>query len=218
MKTSAEFFLYSARLIASYGLARLRHPRDPRLLMGNALIGRLLAAARRLGVAILTQAEVTDLVTEDGAVTGLVVTQGGTTRRIATTRGVVLASGGFTRHPKRRQEMLPAPAPEWSPAAPGHTGELHDIVLGLGAHYGTGQAQNAFWAPISVQQAQGRLDGRVPAFRPRPLEARHLLRRPRRPPLRQRVALLPRVRRRDVRRQPRTARPSPPSSSPTASR
>ena len=54
MKASAESFLYSARLIASYGLARLRHPRDPRLLMGNALIGRLLAAARRLGVTILT--------------------------------------------------------------------------------------------------------------------------------------------------------------------
>ena len=202
MKTSAESFLYSARLIASYGLARLRHPRDPRLLMGNALIGRLLAAARRLGVAILTQAEVTDLVTEDGAVTGLVVTQGGTTRRIATTRGVVLASGGFTRHPKRRQEMLPAPAPEWSPAAPGHTGELHDIVLGLGAHYGTGQAQNAFWAPISVRR---RKDGSMAAFphfvldRSKPgtfcvgRDGRRFVNE---------FALLPRVRRRDVRRQP----------------
>ena len=57
--------------------------------------------------------------------------------------------------------MLPAPAPEWSPAAPGHTGELHDIVLGLGAHYGTGQAQNAFWAPISVRK---RKDGSMAAF------------------------------------------------------
>ncbi|HET9068385.1 MAG TPA: FAD-dependent oxidoreductase [Amaricoccus sp.] len=171
MKQSLESFLYSARLIGSYGFARLSHARDPRLLMGNALIGRLLAAARRLGVTILTRAKVTDLVTEDGAVTdlvtedgavtGLVVTQNGTTRRLATMRGVVLASGGFTRHPKRRQEMLPAPAPEWSPAAPGHTGELHDIVLGLGAHYGTGQAQNAFWAPISVRR---RKDGSMAAF------------------------------------------------------
>lgn len=161
IKTSPESFLYSARLIARYGLARLRHPRDPRLLMGNALIGRLLAAARRLGVTILTEAQVTDLVTENGAVTGLVVTQGGTTRRLGTARGVVLASGGFARHPQRRQEMLPAPAPEWSPAAPGHTGELHDIVLGLGAHYGTGQAQNAFWAPISVRR---RKDGSMAAF------------------------------------------------------
>ncbi len=161
MKTSLGSFLYAARLIAGYGLARLRHPRDPRLLMGNALIGRLLAAARRLGVTILTEAKVDDLVTEDGAVTGVVVTQGATTRRLAATRGVVLASGGFTRHPTRRQEMLPAPAPEWSPAAPGHTGELHDIVLGLGAHYGSGQAQNAFWAPISVR---ARKDGSMAAF------------------------------------------------------
>ena len=129
--------------------------------MGNALIGRLLAAARRLGVTILTEARVTDLVVTDDAVTGLVVEQSGTTRRLATTRGVVLASGGFTRHPQRRQQMLPAPAPQWSPAAPGHTGELHDIVLGLGAHYGTGQAQNAFWAPVSVRQ---RKDGSMAAF------------------------------------------------------
>lgn len=161
MKSSAASFLYSLRLVARYGLARLRHPRDPRLLMGNALIGRLLAAARRLGVTILTQARVTELVTENGAVTGLVVSQGGVTRRLGATRGVVLASGGFTRHPTRRQEMLPAPAPEWSPAAPGHTGELHDIALGLGAHYGTGQEQNTFWAPVSVRE---RKDGSMAVF------------------------------------------------------
>ncbi len=161
MTSSLESLAYSARLIGRYGLARLSHPRDPRLLMGNALIGRLLAAARRLGVTILTEARVTDLVVTDDAVTGLVVEQAGTTRRLATTRGVVLASGGFTRHPQRRQQMLPAPAPQWSPAAPGHTGELHDIVLGLGAHYGTGQAQNAFWAPVSVRQ---RKDGSMAAF------------------------------------------------------
>ena len=161
MTSSLQSLAYSARLIGRYGLARLSHPRDPRLLMGNALIGRLLAAARRLGVTILTEARVTDLVVTDDAVTGLVVEQAGTTRRLATTRGVVLASGGFTRHPQRRQQMLPAPAPQWSPAAPGHTGELHDIVLGLGAHYGTGQAQNAFWAPVSVRQ---RKDGSIAAF------------------------------------------------------
>lgn len=161
MKSSAASLAYSARLIATYGLARLRHPRDPRLLMGNALIGRLLAAARRLGVTVLTRAKVTDLQVADGAVTGLSVEQNGTTRRISATRGVVLASGGFTRHPARRREMLPDPAPEWSPSAPGHTGELHDIVLGLGAHYGSGQAQNAFWAPISVRR---RKDGSMAAF------------------------------------------------------
>ncbi len=161
MKTSAASFLYSAKLVARYGLARLRHPRDPRLLMGNALIGRLLAAARRLDVTILTQARVTELVTENGAVSGLVVSQGGVTRRLGATRGVVLASGGFSRHPERRQEMLPAPAPQWSPAAPGHTGELHDIVLDLGAHYGTGQEQNTFWAPVSVRE---RKDGSMAVF------------------------------------------------------
>ena len=154
----------------------------------------------------------------DGAVTGLVVEQAGTTRRLATTRGVVLASGGFTRHPQRRQQMLPAPAPEWSPAAPGHTGELHDIVARprrpLRHRPGAERLLGADLGP----PAQGRLDGRLPALRPRPLEARHLHRRPRRPALRQRVALLPRVRRRHVRRQPRRLDHPGLPRSPTASR
>jgi succinate dehydrogenase/fumarate reductase flavoprotein subunit len=48
--------------------------------------------------------------------------------------------------------MLPAPLAEHSPAAPGHTGELHDIALGLGAHYGKSAVSNAFWAPVSKRR------------------------------------------------------------------
>jgi len=161
MTKSLKSAIYSAKLIGSYYLQKLRYPRGTRLVMGNALIGRLLLTARKLGVDILVNADVTEIAGKDGAVTGLTVAQAGTMRHLKARGGVILASGGFARHQQRRQEFLPKPVPEYSPAAPGHTGKLHDIVLKLGAHYGESADQNCFWAPVSVRK---RADGTMAVF------------------------------------------------------
>lgn len=162
MGKSPKSFLYAMRLIGSYFLQKMRHGRGTRLVMGNALIGRLLASARKLGVTIVTQAEVTALSTgEDGAVTGLAVTQGGASRQVSVKGGIILASGGFGRHPQKRAAMMPQPTPQYSPAAPGHTGALHDLVLPLGAHYGASGDQPCFWAPVSTRK---RADGTTAVF------------------------------------------------------
>ncbi|MBA91471.1 MAG: FAD-binding dehydrogenase [Phyllobacteriaceae bacterium] len=161
MTSSLKSLAYSMRLIGSYYAQKIRYGRGTRLVMGNALIGQLLAAARRLGVVIATEAEVTGFAGPDGAVTGLSVCQGGTERAIAVTGGIILASGGFTRHPERRGEMLPEPLAANSPSAPGHTGALHDMALAKGAVYGTGAASNVYWAPCSVRR---RDDGTTAVF------------------------------------------------------
>lgn len=153
--------IYSAKLILSYLLDRLQHPRGTRLVMGNALIGRMLRTLRDSGVDIATKVTTKSLITADGRVEGVIVEQGGVARSILARCGVVLASGGFSRHPERRATYLPKPVPEYSPAAPGHTGELHDIVMALGAHYGEGEDQPCFWAPVSVRQ---RKDGTTAVF------------------------------------------------------
>jgi FAD binding domain len=80
---------------------------------------------------------------------------------LKTTLGVVSAAGGFNRHPKRRSEMLHAPTPAVSPAAPGHTGEIQDMAIKLGARFGEGGLDHAFWAPVSTRQ---RLDGTTAVF------------------------------------------------------
>ncbi|WP_157017213.1 FAD-dependent oxidoreductase [Mesorhizobium xinjiangense] len=152
---------YSARLIGKYYLARLRHGRDSRLLMGNALIGRMLASAQRLGVDIVTQAETIALRAEGNSVGGLTLRQGETEREIAVVGGIVLATGGFARHPRMRQEKLPQPAPEFSPSAPGHTGALHDLAFNLGAYHSDEGVQPCFWAPCSHRR---RKDGTVAVF------------------------------------------------------
>ena len=155
---------YVTRLMARHLLDRLRHPRGTRLLMGNALVGRLLLSLKERGVTLLMRTHATALHREPagGAITGLTLTQDGQTKRIAVKGGVILGTGGFNRHPKRRAEQLgPELSPTWCPGAPGHTGTAHDLAEAVGAVYGEGGMSPAFWAPVSLRQ---RADGSTAAF------------------------------------------------------
>lgn len=157
---SRRSFGHVARMLTGYAIDRLRHGRGARLVMGNALTGRLLKAALDAGVAVVTEAEVTDIA-GDGALRTVTVRRGGRDELLTASGGVILASGGFARHPQRRAEFLPDPLPEYSPAAPGNTGALHDIALRLGARYGEGAEQPVFWAPVSRRK---RRDGSMAVF------------------------------------------------------
>ncbi|MGE4482251.1 FAD-dependent oxidoreductase [Acidocella sp.] len=161
MKQNRESFLYAAKLIARYGIDRLTHRRGTRLVMGNAMIGRLLASLDATGADIVTQAETEELLTEGGCVIGIRLRLEGRSHDITAKRGVVMATGGFNRHPTRRAEMLHQPTAAHSPGAPGHTGKIHDLALALGAHYGEGGMDNAFWAPVSIRR---RADGTTAVF------------------------------------------------------
>ena len=55
-------FIYSAKLLARYVVDRLKYPRGTRLMMGNALIGRLFYSLRRHNVPIMFDAAIVDLV------------------------------------------------------------------------------------------------------------------------------------------------------------
>ena len=87
--------------------------------------------------------------------------QNGQRRTVRVKGGVVLASGGFNRHPELRKTMLLGADTQWCPAAPGHTGAAHDLARGLGAHYGTGGLSHSFWAPVSLRK---RADGSTAVF------------------------------------------------------
>lgn len=155
---------YVTRLMLRHLSDRLRHPRGTRLLMGNALIGRLLLSIKERGVTLLMRTQATALERDpaSGAVTGLTLTQEGQTRRIAVKGGVILGTGGFNRHPKRRAEQFgPALPATWCPGAPGHTGAAHDLAEAVGAVYGEGQMSPAFWAPVSLRK---RPDGSTASF------------------------------------------------------
>ncbi len=161
LKTSWRSFKHAVGILAHYGLDRLSGPRGTRLVMGAALIGRMLATLLKRDVDIVVQTSVSELATGGAGVSGVTLHSGGTTRRIGARRGVVLAAGGFGRNPARRKELLPDPTPEWSPAAPGHTGAMQDLALALGAKFGASNYDNSFWAPVSIRK---RPDGSTAVF------------------------------------------------------
>ncbi|RYG12058.1 MAG: FAD-dependent oxidoreductase, partial [Burkholderiales bacterium] len=63
-------FLHSVRLVARYGLDRLRHPRGTRLVMGNALVARLFQSLRAAKVDIRFGWRLRDLEERQGRIVG----------------------------------------------------------------------------------------------------------------------------------------------------
>lgn len=158
---SPKALMHSLKILARHARDRLTHPRGTRLMMGNALIARLLLSLHERHVPILMQTKVTSIATEGHRVTGVTLDQNGRTKGVAVRGGLVAATGGFNRHPVRRQEMLRKPVPDYCPGAPGHTGQLHDLLLDIGAYYGTDGRDTAFWTPVSVRP---RADGTTAVF------------------------------------------------------
>ncbi len=159
-------FRHAIKIIARHGLDRLSHPRGTRLVMGNALVARLLySLSKQAGVTLALNTSVQRFERDGASVTGAVLKgqgAGSGDRRSVTVRGgVVLASGGFNRHPDLRAQMLPGADIAWCPAAPGHTAEAHALAQDAGAVYGQGALSNAFWAPVSLRK---RADGSTAVF------------------------------------------------------
>ncbi len=168
MTRSLASLRHSLGLLGRHLRDRLRHSRGTRLVMGNALVARLLYSLSRQGqVTLLFGTELAELQREggagavSGAVSGVVLRQGGLCRRVGVAGGVVMASGGFNRHPARRAELLPGADIAWCPGAPGHTGAAQDVALAAGARYGEGAFSHAFWAPVSLRR---RADGSTAVF------------------------------------------------------
>ncbi|WP_454743909.1 FAD-dependent oxidoreductase [Cupriavidus necator] len=163
MRRSLRALWHSTRILSRHLRDRLSHSRGTRLLMGNALCGRLLASlAAQPDVTLALSTRVLELRRDDkGAVDGLVVEHGGRHLTLNAHKGVILASGGFSRNARMRSEMLPGIAADWSPTAAGTTGAMHDIVRRLDVRWGSGARSHSFWAPVSLRLRQ---DGSVAAF------------------------------------------------------
>jgi hypothetical protein len=162
LTTSFASFKHALRIIGRHASDRLSHPRGTRLVMGNALVARLLySLSKQANVTLALNTSVDQFGRGASGVESLELAQGSERRTVRVRGGVVLASGGFNRHPDLRQAMLPGADIGWCPAAPGHTGEAHALAQGLGAVYGQGGLSNAFWAPVSLRK---RADGSTAAF------------------------------------------------------
>jgi glycine/D-amino acid oxidase-like deaminating enzyme len=140
---------------------RASHARGTRLLRGNALVAQLLASLARCRVDLLTNVRATSLIEGPLGIVGVALVHDGNVRQVHARGGVVLATGGFNRHPVQRAARLPDIDPEWCPGAPGHTGTALSLAEGRGAAWGTGAVANAYLAPVSLRR---RHDGSLCAY------------------------------------------------------
>ena len=148
---SIKSFVHSAQLLARYARDRLSQSRGTRLVMGNALVGRLLYSLIRREVDILTGATLARIVRDaDGPVTGARLVADGASREISINAGLILAGGGFSRHAGRRAAALGTDE-AWSSVAAGSNGDAQDKALEIGARVSDRDLSAAFWAPASIR-------------------------------------------------------------------
>ncbi|MES2534681.1 MAG: FAD-dependent oxidoreductase [Pseudomonadota bacterium] len=161
-KTSLKGFRHALKLLGRFSVDRLRgYSRGTRLLMGNAMIGRLYKTLLDLKVELWNNAPAQGLIRNDGRIAGVVVMRDGVEVEVRVRKGVVLATGGFPFNREMREKLLPQPTGMWSAGNEHNTGDGIRIAEAVGGHLATGNTNNAFYTPVSMMQ---RKDGSTARF------------------------------------------------------
>jgi 3-oxosteroid 1-dehydrogenase len=135
------------KVAARTAVGRVR--RQHLLTNGASLTGQLLGVLLRTQIPVWTGTLLTDLVVEDGAVTGVVVEREGRTMRIRARDGVLLATGGFAKNQEMRDRYSRQPSrSDWSISPETDTGEVIELAIAHGAQ--TALMEEAWWIPTAV--------------------------------------------------------------------
>ncbi|MBN9409652.1 MAG: FAD-dependent oxidoreductase [Burkholderiales bacterium] len=153
--SSWRAFGHAASLLLRHARDRLVYPRGTRLVMGNALIARLMLSLRERGVPLMSGVHAMRLHrAAGGRVEAATIAHAGGTRVVRARRGVVLACGGFAHGTAWRRQWLPQAANEaHTPSLmfEGNTGDGLDLATAVGAvARADGHATPAFWVPTSA--------------------------------------------------------------------
>jgi succinate dehydrogenase/fumarate reductase flavoprotein subunit len=143
-------FIYSARLFVRFLMDRMRYTRGTRIMMGNALIGRLFYSLRKREVSILFDAAIVDVIGGRQGVTGARLNVGGKEILVKTRKGVVLATGGYAHNKRFREAFMPQPIPAHSMSYEGNSGDGIDIGQRFGAGLAPERCTSGLWTPVSI--------------------------------------------------------------------
>ena len=155
---SPQNFSNAVRLLARQALDRIRHPRGTRLIMGNALVARLLYSLKQSAVEVRYRTQLNELIEDDGRITGVVFTTTDGDISIHARRGVMLATGGIGWSSELRRRLFPDGTQLYSLSPDSNTGD--GILAGERAHGAIAQniRSPALWMPSSVmRQPDGHL-------------------------------------------------------------
>jgi len=148
-RRSPRSLWHCLKLMGRYGIDRLSHPRGTRLTTGNALIARLATSAFANGLTLWLNSRTDELIVDDGAVIGALISREGRQVRVLSRGGVVCATGGFAAAPEAAAQRPDTGSAHLSMSPPGNVGDGLRLAQAAGAVLGQGLAANFFWAPVS---------------------------------------------------------------------
>ncbi len=158
---SPRNFAHAARLLARQARDRINHRRGTRLVMGNALVARLLDSLKQRAVEIRYRSRLSELIEREGRIVGAVFNTPDGDIAIRAKKGVVLAAGGIGWSSALRDRLFPEGTQRLSLAPKSITGD--GLLAGERAQ---GQIEQEFrspalWMPVSVMQQP---DGHLSVF------------------------------------------------------
>ncbi|MGI9423300.1 MAG: FAD-binding protein, partial [Hyphomicrobiaceae bacterium] len=147
--TSPRSFLRVAQLVMRHAVERLAHSRGTSLVLGNALAGRLLLSAKEACVEFRLATKVERLVIEGGRCIGVQINQDDTPEFVDASKGVIVATGGFSHSESLRSELMPQVAGESSATVASAAGDGLRLAEAAGAVIRAGGPDPALWVPVS---------------------------------------------------------------------
>ncbi|MHC5305739.1 FAD-binding protein [Bartonella sp. LJL80] len=142
-------FTTTCKIVMRYLKDRLRYARGTRLLMGNALVGRLLYSLKRQNVAIAFDTALKSFIIENGRVVGAVVDSPSGCYKVFASQGVVLATGGIAWNKELREKLYPEGTRDYCLAPQTNRGEGVSQAIAIGAKLDDGGDSPALWMPCS---------------------------------------------------------------------
>jgi succinate dehydrogenase/fumarate reductase flavoprotein subunit len=143
-------FRHTTRVMRRFVIDKLRYGRGTRIVNGNALAARLFHSAIRAGVTLWRNTPAVELLTEGGAVRGVIVEREGQRIELRARRGVLLATGGYGANAQWRAKYIPFAEHHHSLQPEGNVGDGVRLGLTAGAVHDPRHAGDCIWTPVSV--------------------------------------------------------------------
>lgn len=162
-------FRIASNRLAQYLRDRLGGTRGKHLVLGNALVGRLLYTCRQRGVDFALRTSLVDLVASGGRVDGAVLDGPKGRLRVRARRGVILSGGGCAASQKWRDELMGPGRVPHALAFSGNTGDTLDAAVRVGGEVDRNSHHSPFfWMPASIMRYPNGRVATYPHIRDRP--------------------------------------------------
>lgn len=149
---SRQNFIHALRLVTRQAIDRIRHRRGTRLIVGNALVARLLDSLKRTTVEIRYHTQLSELIADEGTIVGAVLKTNDGDIAIRARKGVVLATGGVGWSSELRARLFPDGTQRYSLSPDSNTGDGILAAERARGEIARGLSSPALWMPSSVMR------------------------------------------------------------------